>query len=47
MRVAEPIVKELKDNISSLKEFERKILNSDNEKIKDTILNFNIVYIHN
>lgn len=47
MRVAEPIVKELKDNISSLKEFERKILNSDNEKIKDTILNFPIVYIHN
>ena len=47
MRVAEPIVEKLQDNISSLKEFEKEISNSNDEKFKDIILNFPIVYIHN
>ena len=47
MRVAEPIVEKLPDNISSLKEFEKEISNSNDEKLKDIILNFPIVYIHN
>ncbi len=47
MRVAEPIVEKLQDNISSLKEFEKEISNSNDEKLKDIILNFPIVYIHN
>lgn len=47
MRVAEPIVKKLQDNISSLKEFEKEISNLNDEKLKDIILNFPIVYIHN
>lgn len=45
MRVAEPIVEKLQDNISSLKEFEKEISNSNDEKLKDIILNFPIVYI--
>lgn len=47
MRVAEPIVEKLQDNIGSLKEIEKEILNSNDEKVKDIILNFPIVYIHN
>ena len=47
MRVAEPIVEKVQDNISALKVFEKEILESNNEKFKDTILNFPIVYIHN
>lgn len=47
MRVAEPIVEKVQDNISSLKEFEKEISNSNDEKLKDIILNFPIVYIHN
>lgn len=47
MRVAEPIVEKLQDNISSLKEFEKEISNLNDEKLKDIILNFPIVYIHN
>lgn len=47
MRVAEPIVEKLQDNIGSLKEFEKEILNLNDEKVKDIILNFPIVYIHN
>lgn len=47
MRVAEPIVEKVQDNISALKVFEKQILESNNEKFKDTILNFPIVYIHN
>ncbi|WP_295420384.1 DUF2075 domain-containing protein [uncultured Subdoligranulum sp.] len=47
MRVAEPIVEKLQDNISSLKEFEEEISNSNDDKLKDAILNFPIVYIHN
>lgn len=40
MRVAEPIVEKLQDNISSLKEFEKEISNLNDEKLKDIILNF-------
>ena len=47
MRIAEPIVKKLQDNISSLKEFEKEISNLNDEKLKDIILDFPIVYIHN
>lgn len=47
MRVAEPIVEKLQNNISSLKEFEKEISNLNDEKLKDIILNFPIVYIHN
>lgn len=47
MRVAEPIVEKVQDNISALKVFEKGILESNNEKFKDIILNFPIVYIHN
>lgn len=47
MRVTEPIVEKLQDNISSLKEFEKEISNLNDEKLKDIILNFPIVYIHN
>ena len=47
MRVAEPIVEKVQDNINALKIFEKQILESNNEKFKDTILNFPIVYIHN
>lgn len=34
MRVAEPIVEKLQDNISSLKEFEKEISNSNDENLK-------------
>lgn len=47
MRVAEPIVEKLQNNISSLKEFEKEISNLNDEKLRDIILNFPIVYIHN
>ena len=36
MRAAEPIVKKLQDNIDSLKEFEKEISSSNDEKLKDT-----------
>ena len=44
MRVAEPIVEKLQDNISSLKEFEKEISNSNDEKIKDIIFILCIPY---
>ena len=47
MKVAEPIVEKVQDNINALKEFEEEILESKDEKLKDIILNFPIVYIHN
>ena len=47
MRIAEPIVEKVQDNVSALKIFEKEILNSNDEKLKDIILNFPIVYIHN
>lgn len=46
MKVAEPIVEKIQDNISALKEFEKNVLESDNEHFKDSILNFPTVYIH-
>lgn len=46
MKVAEPVVEKVQDNISALKVFEKEILESSNEKLKDTILNFPVVYIH-
>ena len=38
MRVAEPIVEKVKENISALKVFEKGILESSNEKFKDIII---------
>ncbi len=45
--VAEPIVEKIKDNIQSLNLFENEIMKSDDEKKKDIMMNFPVVYIHN
>lgn len=47
MKVAEPIVEKIQDNISELNAFEQRISKLKNEKKKDIIINFPIVYIHN
>ena len=47
MRVAEPIVEKIRDNIDSLNLFEQKISKSNDDKKKDIVMNFPIVYIHN
>ncbi len=46
MAVAEPIVQKVPDNINQLKLLEKSILNSNNDKMKDIIMNFPVVYIH-
>ena len=45
-KLNEPIIEIVQDNINDLKEFERKISKSKNEKKKDIIMNFPVVYIH-
>ena len=47
MRVAEPIVEKITDNIDSLNLFEQEISKSNDDKKKDIVMNFPIVYIHN
>lgn len=46
MRVSEPIVEKIKDDIDSLNLFEQEISKSNNNKKKDIVMNFPIVYIH-
>lgn len=46
MRVAEPIVEKIKDNIVSLNFFEQEISKSNDDKKKEIVMNFPIVYIH-
>jgi DUF2075 family protein len=47
MRVAEPIIKKIQDNIDSLSLFEQEIFKLDDDKMKDIIMKFPVVYIHN
>ncbi|MCI8485870.1 MAG: DUF2075 domain-containing protein [Clostridia bacterium] len=47
MRVTEPIVEKIKDNIDSLNLFEKEITKSNDDKKKDIIMRFPVVYIHN
>lgn len=46
MAIAEPIVEKIQDNINGLKLFEKNIIDSNDNKIKDIMMNFPIVYIH-
>lgn len=46
MGVAEPIVEKIKDNIVSLNLFEQEISKSNDDKKKEIVMNFPIVYIH-
>ena len=47
MKVAEPIIKKIQDNIDSLSLFEQEIFKLDDDKMKDVIMRFPVVYIHN
>ena len=47
MKIAEPIVKKVQDNTEALGMLEQQISKSKNNKVKDIIMNFPIVYIHN
>lgn len=47
MGIAEPIIKKVKDNKDALKLFKQEISESKNDKIKEAIMNFPTVYIHN
>ena len=47
MRVAEPIIKKIQDNIDSLSLFEHEIFKLDDDKMKKIIMRFPVVYIHN
>ncbi len=46
-RVAKPIIKQIKDNKESLDFWKKELLPKDDEKIRDIIMNFPTVYIHN
>ena len=46
MKIAEPIVEKIQDNIDALKVFEKEIKKSKNEKLENIMLNFPVVYIH-
>ena len=45
--VAKPIIKQIKDNKESLDFWKKELLPKDDEKIRDIIMNFPTVYIHN
>ena len=47
MKVAEPIIKKIQDNIDSLSLFEQEIFKLDDDKIKNIVMKFPVVYIHN
>lgn len=47
MAMKEPIIKKIPDNIDKLNSFKEEILDIKDEKIKDIIMNFPTVYIHN
>lgn len=47
MGIAEPIIKKIKDNSKELQKFKQDTLSSKDEKLKDIIMNFPVVYIHN
>lgn len=47
MKLAEPIIKKIQDNIDSLSLFEQEIFKLDDDKMKDIIMKFPVVYIHN
>ena len=47
MKIADPIIEKVQHNLNGLKLFEQKISKSNDEKVKDIIMNFPIVYIHN
>ena len=47
MKLAEPIIKKIKDNIEALTTFKQQISTSKNHKTKDIIINSPTVYIHN
>ena len=46
MKVAEPIIEKIRDDIESLNLFEKEISNSNDDKKKDILMNFPVVYIH-
>ena len=47
MKVAEPVIKNVQDNADALKVFEKEVEESKDTKVKEVILDFPIVYIHN
>ena len=47
MKVLEPIIKKIQDNIEALSLFEQEICKLDDDKMKKIIMRFPVVYIHN
>ena len=47
MKVSNPIVERIEDNIEKLEEFKENISKIKKEKQRDIMLNFPAVYIHN
>ncbi len=47
LEVANPIIKQIKDNKEALELFERALLSGDDSKTRDIIMNYPTVYIHN
>lgn len=47
MKVVEPVIEKLIDNLDELEFFRKRMLELEDEKRKDIIMNFPIVYIHN
>jgi hypothetical protein len=45
--LAEPIIRQIKDNREGLERFEQEILHTEEEKAQEIIMNFPTVYIHN
>lgn len=46
MKIPEPIIIKIEDNIDSLKLLKKKIINSKNEKLEELILNYPTIYLH-
>lgn len=46
MKIPEPIIIKIEDNIDSLKLLKKKIINSKNEKMEELILNYPTIYLH-
>lgn len=46
MKIAEPIINKIADNTESLRCFQDKVMNSENEKNKDLILHYPVTYLH-
>ena len=46
MKISKPIIRKIKDNKDSLKEFEQKVLKLNDKKTKNIIMNYPVVYIH-